>query len=200
MGGCADPPGGNGLGPEQAHEIVDGIRSALACLDGIDGDPVEVGHVWVALNEMAKEARLVADAVEASLVGKIPDAGVPLGQNRFLHRRTAAKKTTWDNDRVAAVLAARAVEDRLPNEDGERIAPEHAVLQAFLGCAHVDYWRKGELSRRGLSPNQYVHTEWGRKRLQIVTLTPENPPKGAPQLEGNNTTEIPTGLPNPKGP
>lgn len=83
--------------------------------------------------------------------------------------------TQWDTDGLAPVVMARARDERrVIEETGEYESEGEAVMRVTLRCAGVGYWRKGELRKLGIDPDEYLASSPGRLSVEREDdVTPE---------------------------
>jgi hypothetical protein len=82
--------------------------------------------------------------------------------------RQGAARKAWDHDQLLRVVLARSRDERIVDpETGEAEDLAEATLRVLTECAHIDYWRKGALSERGLDVDEFCETTAGRPRVVI---------------------------------
>ncbi len=78
--------------------------------------------------------------------------------------RKSVKRTQWDNDALAQVVVAYALDERvLDEESGEYESAFQAVARVLMECARPS-WRIIPLRDRGIDPDEYCSVDeasWG---------------------------------------
>lgn len=115
----------------------------------------------------------VESEVERLLARAMPSNVVVVDGVGVLERRAGRKRSSWDHARLASLLAARVADQRLVDPETGEVLPRppgrlaQDVVDEFLRCAGVSYWKVGELRARNLDPAGFCEEEAGRTTVGI---------------------------------
>lgn len=99
-----------------------------------------------------------------------------------LERSWPTNRRNWEHDQVAALVAVRALEARVPNEDGELPDRAGTVLAALLKAARPE-WRVTVLREYHINPDLHCESEAGKKSVRITQVKPEGEADGSENTE-----------------
>ncbi len=81
--------------------------------------------------------------------------------------RKSVKRTQWDNDALAQVVVAYALDERvLDEETGEYESAFQAVARVLMECARPS-WRITPLRDRGIDPDEYCSVDDAAYGVQL---------------------------------
>jgi hypothetical protein len=125
-----------------------------------------LARLIVGVGGIVNAAKDVKDLLEQHTIRTMPDRQAVV-DGFVLERKSGTVRKAWDHPLLASVIARGASVDR---ESGEILMkPEDAqrVMDEFLTCAGVGYWRTGPLRDRGIDPDTYCEKETGRPSLIV---------------------------------
>lgn len=118
---------------------------------------VELADALVLCRQHQAAAAKTAAVVERALV----ELGEPVEHptwGRFgLDVRTDRRK--WQHNRVANLLAEKALDERRVTREGDVEAPHEAVLRVLMECASLSGWKLTGLRRLGVDPDDWCEVE-----------------------------------------
>lgn len=127
------------------REALYALSGPLAALEGMD-DATDLAEALLIVDEVASEAAQLKKIMAAHLASAM-DSKLLEVEGVATFERHRDSKRTWDHPLVAGQVVEAA---RIDAESGEvlfdtaRVAP---LVDAFLGCAGIAYWRLGELRK-----------------------------------------------------
>jgi hypothetical protein len=133
--------------------------------------PFDIDRAVSDLAELREVRKALADW-EAELSEWLAEAlgfnTLTLDDGKEVTVRRGTTRKTWDHDQLLRVVLARSRDERVIDpETGEAEDLAEATLRVLTDCAHIDYWRKGALSERGLDVDEFCETTAGRPRVVI---------------------------------
>jgi hypothetical protein len=121
------------------------VEEEAATVDALEGVDDMARWLQDALDARKALSILIGD-VEQELAARMPDKQMEVPGVGLIERSKKAKRSTWDSDALYREIRRRP--DAL--DVFERCAP----LTGSLG------WRKSELRKAGIDPDDYCSTEW----------------------------------------
>jgi hypothetical protein len=133
--------------------------------------PFDIDRAVSDLAELREVRKALADW-EAELSEWLAEAlgfnTLTLDDGKEVTVRRGTTRKTWDHDQLLRVVLARSRDERVIDpETGEAEDLAEATLRVLTDCAHIDYWRKGALAKRGLDIDEFAETTAGKPRVVI---------------------------------
>jgi hypothetical protein len=134
--------------------------------------PFDIDRAVADLAEL-REVKKALDEWETELSAWLTEAlgynTLTLDSGQSVEIKRGNDRKAWDHDELRRVVLARARDERIIDpETGEAEDLAEATLRVLTDCAHIDYWRKGALSERGLDVDEFCQTTAGRPRVVIT--------------------------------
>jgi hypothetical protein len=118
------------------------------------------------LTELATSLRLVRACrqhlsdlermLERLTAEAMPDKLATIDGLPTFEKKWSAKQVTWNDEPLAARVAAASRDERILDEATGVIEGEaEAAVRVLLGAARIDYWRVGDLKGLGIDPDEY---------------------------------------------
>lgn len=173
-------------GPTPMEEYTDALAFALVAVEALNlsvipdmtvllaPDALALGHLLAQLRRSVKYLQDCAALVEDEMVKCAPSKQFEVPGVGTAEIHTGSKRTSWNHDEVAGVVA-HALADEIPamvTEDGEPVNHIQYVTDIINGfrVASSDGWKVTGLRALKIDPDDYCHTEWGRKTVQMPAL------------------------------
>lgn len=160
----------------QTRIVWPGIGDVIAALDQLgaelrDASP-EVLAVYIKQGtELIANFRTFVETLK-HLYAELHDAGgvdkkVTYQGVGTVEVLTSVKRTAWDHEALWAAVVARALDERLVDEEtGEFEREGDTISRALRDCA-TPSWKVTGLRRHGINPEEFCHEEWGAKGVRI---------------------------------
>ncbi len=136
--------------------------------DELGDTPAEIlAVVLSAIRGLRAGLRPLEDRIERDLMETA-------GSKRFVveglgevNIRRSVKRTAWDNDALAQVVVAYALDERVLDQDtGEYESAFQAVARVLMECARPS-WRITPLRARGIDPDEYCSVDEAAYGVQL---------------------------------
>lgn len=136
-------------------------------------DRDELVRILVGVRERRAELAAFASEVEADLLAQAGERSWVVDGLGEVRVRKQTKRNEWDSEGLTRVLVARALDERILNEDtGEYEASHEAVARVISECARPS-WRLTPLRARGIQIDEFCTERdagWG------IELPPRSDP------------------------
>jgi len=150
----------------EAPDALTALRRGVVELDVQRAELAEQGE-WgrlaaglAALRTLRRDLSELERAVEQDVARLIPSKAEFVDGVGTLTVATDVRRSQWKTDDLAVMVVARAM------EAGECGHPMD-VVKLILAGAQVSGWRVTWMRERGLDPDEFCETEFGRKTVRI---------------------------------
>lgn len=128
--------------------------------EGTDPIPPEtLAVILAAIRDCRADLAKLADEISGELI-------VSAGQKRFVvdglgevQIRRNTKRTEWDHDGLTRVLVARALDERVLNDETGEYEPTHEAVARVLGECARPSWRVTPLRARGIQVDEFCREQ-----------------------------------------
>jgi len=141
---------------ERLDEAVQMVDAAIGGWLGDDRSPEQVAGLVHELRGQRQALHKSESYAETVATRVVPTSG-QYGPY-WVTRRSGTKRTSWDHERIAAVI--------VNDVDGDPHTA-YAARDRLLQAAGIGYWRTTVLRRYGIDPDDYTHTEPGRPSIDV---------------------------------
>lgn len=147
--------------------LIAGLSSLSDQLEESD-DPELLAQMIVRVRRLVAELREFAATVERRYAEIAPKAAEFAGIG-LVEVKRETKRTAWQHDEILKRIVAMARDERAFDETtGEALEDEFSCLARVLSeCARFE-WRVTPLRARGLDPDEFCHTEYGKPAVKVA--------------------------------
>jgi hypothetical protein len=118
---------------------------------------VELADALVRCRQVQTAAARCAAVLEAEIVALGEPVEHPVYGRFSLDVRTERRK--WEHNRLANLVAERALDERRVTRDGDVEAPHEAVLRVLMECVSISAWKLTGLRRLDVDLDEYCTVE-----------------------------------------
>lgn len=143
--------------------------TATALVENVAAKAAEAGDLeslCVALSELRalkKTVGLLDDELSTLIAPLIHGPYKEVDGIGVVEVKKRSDRKAWDHDRLTDLVVARAIDERvLDEETGEYEREATAVAKALRDCAGISYWKVTGLRKRGIDPDEFCETTPGR--------------------------------------
>lgn len=145
---------------EASTDIVDAITSD-------DADITESCLIYSAINSLKKDIAMLNEHTETLVADRMNESFVSLPDGLLAERRIGSDRKAWDHKGLATEVSNRVYQSSIDIDTGEVLASPLEMMQKMLDYAAPSYWRVGELSKIGISADDYCQKSEGKISVVI---------------------------------
>lgn len=156
-------------------ELVDEISEILMEIDAVvtkqseDKDVTELCSYLSEVHRAKTEMSVAYDSVVHFVAGKMADLPeVVLADGTKLEKKSAYDRKSWRHDELVDVVVKRIVQMSTNLDTGEVSATPETVGKEILKYLQPSYWRVKELSKLGVTADEYCDVSEESKTSIIV--------------------------------
>lgn len=142
--------------------LLAGIASDLNVFDDSINtvtDPVDGVFLLAALRDMKQDLARVYEATEKHLLSLMGDKKMEVDGIGLVEVKRRTKRTQWRHDELWPVVVARALDERLLDEEtGEYESAAEVVSRVLRDCMSPS-WKVTGLRARGIQPDEFCTEE-----------------------------------------
>lgn len=160
---------------KSVKELVDEISSILMEIDRVvtkESDDKTLEEICSYLSEVHRAKTEIAVAYDSAVnfvaekMADVPE--IVLGDGTKLEKKSAYDRKSWRHEDLADVVARRIVQMSTNLDTGEVSATPETVGKEMLKYLQPSYWRVKELSKLGVTADEYCDVSEETKTSVIV--------------------------------
>lgn len=126
-----------------------------------------IADALVNVHGLKAEMSILYDSVCHNMIDKMDNVPeVSSSDGSLVEKRGGSDRKKWDHDRLAKNVASRINDMAIDLESGEVIMTPQDMMVKMLDFAAVSYWRVKELSKIGVSADNFC--EVGESKTSII--------------------------------
>lgn len=144
------------------------IEKAFASLVEDESDLIVIGDAVIGMHNLKADMSLVYDSVCNLMVkkmGEIPEINLPGGHK--IEKKSGADRKAWDHAGLARNVASRVSDMAIDMDTGEVVLSPQDMMIKMLEFAAVSYWRVKELSKLGISADDFCEVSEGKTNIIV---------------------------------
>jgi hypothetical protein len=144
------------------------IETAFSLLLKEESEMVMLGDAVIGMHNLKSDMSLVYDNACKLMVekmGDIPEINLPGGHK--VEKKSGADRKAWDHAGLARNVASRINDMAIDMDTGEIALTPQDMMMKMLEFAAVSYWRVKELSKIGISADDFCEVSEGKTNIIV---------------------------------
>lgn len=159
----------------QIDDALNGFMSSIMTLDSVlsdfiasDPSPEEAADALVQVHQFKSSISDVYSMFSTSVIDVLRRAQMDelTVKDALVEVRNGADRKSWQHDRLVTEVSRRLIASSVDMDTGEVTMSTEEIIHKILDYVQPSYWRVKELSKLGISADQYC--EVGETKTNII--------------------------------